>query len=221
MAFLDWLSVLLPFGVAGVAGWGALQVHGLREWVQDPRLTRLVAFLGLFAAAWAVHGIGVGLFEGSADVFLERETFDVHDGLFLLHHGLLLAAMAVAAFVYRPPPRAPVDDGAGGADGTGDGGASGGSGVAAFAPLLFWLEPTLRLVEVAGWFYLSLRTALNHRVRRDVGSLRVAIGFLLLLSAHAWLLYVHTPLGPHDLIGDGLAFAGTVMIVSSLPRRRA
>lgn len=195
----DWAPLLLQGATAAAAAWAAVRVRRLRRGLPEPRLSRLEAFFWLFAAATALHLAGNLLLDAAlAQGPLDRSGFDGLDVLFWLHHAGLVAALLLAASAYRT--RA-------------------GAEAAAVAPLLLWAEPLLRLVETGLLLWLLWQTLQNHRHRRNVGSLQVAVGFLLLAGAHAGLLAVAAPLGWRPWWVELLALSGTVLLGLAVPRR--
>ncbi len=209
---MDWARILaigVPLMVSGLGVWGALRVAAVRRWVPDRRLTLLALFLGLYSLSWLLQAGGIVLYYDAAEAAVERGFWDGHDWVFTSHHAAMVLALAAATFAYRPPrpdASAMTEEGAA-------------SRVPALAPFLLVAEPAFRLVESVGFLYLALRAAWNHRRRQDVGSLRVAAGFLLVLAGNAWLAAVHTPLGPHPVVADLLALVGTAVLVTALPKR--
>jgi hypothetical protein len=137
---------------------------------------------------------------------------------FWLHHGLVLASLAVASYAYIRPSR---EDrhGDGGNGGTGgSGGASNGKMLVAL-PFLVLANAVLQSLEAILALMPAVLAFINWRSRRTPGSLQVALGFALLALAHIAVLgvFIVRPL-VFVPVFDLLALAGIATLVFAVPR---
>lgn len=151
-----------------------------------------------FAVA-AGNGTGNG-------TFVDQFVFHVRTPwTFWLHHGLVIAALAVASFAYVRPAQ----------------------GMAAMAamPVVFATHAVLQTVEAVLALLPAVLAFLNWRARRTRGSLQVALGFWLLAVSHiASVAFVlaRTDLSFRPLFAVPLfelfALAGITTLVLAVPR---
>jgi hypothetical protein len=189
--------------VAAVAG--LVRVARLRAFADDARLRRLGWFFGLLAGALGVEVVVTAFLVGQHG----------HPGgaappsltvLVLLHHGLMLAALALALRTFAVPWHA--------------------AGPAALAPALLVVrhDPhffVLGMTEALLTLYLAVAGFVNHRRRRTKGALRVAAAFLLVFLGHlAFFLVLHHHGEVRPFWGEALTLAGVLLLVRSVPRER-
>lgn len=204
VAMGDVAALLLELAAAGIALWAAFTQSRLRRLVDDPRVAGLALFFGLYALASLVHAVtAVGYASAVEDGSLARESLDGFDVAFWAHHALLVSALAAATLALGPPRMRTATP------------------TAAVAGTLLVAEPILRLIETLALFHLTLVASLNHMRRQTVGSIRVAAGFLLLLTAQAGHLATTAPLGYRPWWAEALAATGMLVLWLSVPNRRS
>ncbi|MHB8633377.1 MAG: hypothetical protein ACYDBQ_05325 [Thermoplasmatota archaeon] len=194
MAVAPWAVLLLEAATAGCGAWGVVRVERLRALADDRRLTRLAWFFGLLSASFLVQLVGTALVVGAHG----RPTR--FGGVAVLQHGLLIAALVVAVVAYTPPWKG-----------------------AAPVVTLFGPAGVLVFAEVALALYLAALAFVNQRRRRNLGSMKVAAGFLLLALGHLGFLAADLIQlrAARPLWAEALAFAGVLLLATSVPRRRA
>jgi hypothetical protein len=194
------IALLLQVAVVVVALVGVMRLAALRALADDVRLRRLSWFFGLFAAAVAAQLLLTALLLGHgrapAGPFLRQLN-----GLTLLYHGLMLAALVVAVRAFALPWRPPTP--------------------AAAAVLLVGRFGLLGLAEAGLTLYLAVASLVNQRHRRTRGSLRVAAGFLLFFLGQLafWVFQKTGAIRPYW--AEALALGGILLLVASVPRRAA
>lgn len=212
--------VLLPGAVAAAAGSGAWRCWRLLRYGRDPRLAKLMAFYGLFAASLVSMAIWTGEVASSVDTTLAEvhaagangSMEDVHamfaaahrvDAFLLAHHALMLASLGVAVRAFRHRHSgAPV---------------AAALAFASFAPFI----PLALALEAAMTLYLAVNAVVNHMERRSPGALQVAAGFLLFFLGHLSYFLFHHPGAARTPLGDVLSLVGIALLVQLLPRPSA
>lgn len=212
--------ILLPSAIAITAAFGAWRCWRLLQYAQDPRLTKLMWFYGLFAASLVFMAIWTGQLSaevaGSSAGMHHEETSgsfgDLHSSfssrqevnIFLLaHHILMLVSLGVdvQAFSHKREESTAVHS--------------------------FILVPLGALApfiivglafQAAMTLYLAVRAILNHMERRTPGALQVALGFLLFSIGHLGFFIFHQPGAARSPLGDIFALVGIVLLVQLLPR---
>jgi hypothetical protein len=185
------LSVLLAFGAA----YSVLRSYQL---VGLPSLRRLA--IGFFllgfsqAAALALEGLVL-----SAGTEIPREGFDLFDAAFWLHYAtLLIGLILVFASFGRHPFR----------------------WMPALAPILLRAGPILELLAIVVLFFVVLHAGLNHIARKGTGSIRVAVGFFFLFTAHTMNLVGYSALTPHWWLSECVSLVGFAVLFVSVQRPR-
>ncbi len=155
----------------------------------------LRAMFVLLAAAFVVEaGLAFWVAESLPNGGPARSGFDAFDGLFWLHHGLMLAALVRGIGAHRIGP-------------------------AAMVPVLLVTAPLLWLLQAAGWLVLTVLTARNHARRANPRSLEAALGYLLLAASFASMTWLATPLGGRPWLSSILSILGLALLWHGIPRR--
>jgi hypothetical protein len=202
--FGTWGSVVLTAVVVLLAVWAGLRLLGPARRFGERRLGWLSAFFLLFALTQAILVLETILLIAGPPVRV-REGFSLLEGLFWVRHSVFLVALLCAVAALGVPRLGR--------------GAEDGEKAAQVVPFFLLAQPILLVLQGIGLFYLVVRAAHNHARRSDPGSLRVAIGFALLLLGHL-SPFVVEPEGPAVLgiPGGGSALfvlAGTLMLLWS------
>lgn len=165
---------------------------------QSDSLRRLAAGFVLLGGSQLLAAALQALVVAAPDA-LDRKTFGLDDLLFWAYYAtLLLGLLSVfASFGRRPFRWAPA------------------------LTLLLWAGPVLELATVVVLFFVVLHAGLNHIARKGPGSLLVAVGFFLLLSAHFLNLTVYAPLEPRWIGGEAVHLLGLLLLWWAVHRARS
>ncbi len=222
---VNWpLIIGIQLAAAAVAAGGAWRAAALRRDYPDPRLARLQWFFILYGGAVAVHAVGGiqrWLSGGTGDQGPgapgpppgppQPGLLDLADPLswhIVGHHVLLLAALLLGLVAFGTMRR------------RAHAGTAGAAGAAALA-LPGFLIPGATLVEAALSFIIAARSGLNYWHLRRASALRVAAGFALFFLGHLLFYLLRDPSGPRPMIGEVLALAGSIVLVTALPKAHA
>lgn len=215
---VNWpLIIGIQLAAAAVAAGGAWRARGLRRDYPDPRLARLQWFFLLYAGAVGVHAIG-GVQRWLTPAANPMPPgagqpgpgarppglLDLADPLswhVVGHHALLLGALLVALVAFGVVGRRR-------------------DSPAAALLLPAFMIPGATLAEAALTFAIALRSGVNYARLRRRSALRVSLGFLLFFLGHLAFYLLRDPAGPRPLLGEFLALAGTIVLVTALPRAR-
>ena len=146
------------------------------------------------AAALALEGL-----VQAAGAEIPRDGFDVFDVAFWVHYITLLCGLA---FVFASFGRHPF------------------RWTPALAPLLLRIGPVLELLAVLFLFFVVLHAGLNHIARKGAGSVRVAVGFFFLFTAHTLNLVEYSALTPRWWLAECVNVVGFVVLYYAVKRPR-
>lgn len=146
------------------------------------------------AAALALEGL-----VQAAGAQIPREGFDVFDIAFWVHYVTLLVGLA---FVFASFGRQPF------------------RWTPALAPLLLRAGPVLELLSVLFLFFVVLHAGLNHIARKGAGSVRVAVGFFFLFTAHTLNLLGYSALTPRWWLAECVNVVGFIVLYYAVKRPR-
>ena len=198
---VEWtiLTLLVAEALGAFFAFGAgYSVLGSYRLVGSASLRRLATgfFLLGFSQTAALAMEGIIQLAGAA---LPRETFDIFDVLFWLHYGTLLVGLT---FVFASFGRHPF------------------RWMPAMAPLLLLAGPILELLAILVLFFVVLHAGLNHIARKGAGSVRVAVGFFLLFTAHTVNLVDYSALLPRWWLAECINLLGFVILFIAVQRPR-
>lgn len=185
------LAALFAFGAA----YSVLQSFRL---VGSASLRRLA--IGFFLLG--VSQAGALALEGlvqSAGAEIPREGFDIFDLVFWIHYATLLIGLV---FVFASFGRHPF------------------RWMPALAPILLRAGPILELLAILVLFFVVLHAGLNHLGRKGAGSIRVAVGFFLLFTAHTLNLVGYSALTPRWWLAECINLLGFVILFVAVQRPR-
>lgn len=135
----------------------------------------------------------------AAGTEIPREGFDMFDIAFWSHYATLLIGLALvfASFGRHPFRWTP-----------------------ALAPLLLRTGPILELLSVLVLFFVVLHAGLHHIARKGTGSIRVAIGFFFLFTAHTLNLMGYSALTPRWWLAECVNLVGFIVLYYAVKRPR-
>ena len=153
-------------------------------------------FLLGFSQVSAVALEGLVLAAGAE---IPREGLDVFDVAFWAHYTTLLMGLV---FVFASFGRHPF------------------RWMPAMAPLLLRSGPVLELLSVLVLFFVVLHAGLHHIARKGAGSIRVAIGFFFLFTAHTLNLMGYSALTPRWWLAECVNLVGFIVLYYAVKRPR-
>jgi hypothetical protein len=201
LLLVEWTTLTL-FGAEGLAGLIGLAAGSslLRSYrmVGAPGLRRL-GFGLLLLGLSQVAALSLELLVFAQGATIPREGFDLFDAAFWLHYAFLLTGLG---YVFRSFGRHPF------------------RWMPVMAPLLLRAGPILELLAIIVLFFIVLHAGLNHIARKGTGSIRVAIGFFLLFTAHTLNLIGYTALTPRWWLAEIVNLGGFAILFFAVKRPR-